>query len=53
MKDCPVINRIHEARRKISEEHENDTEKLLKHYQEMGKNTKRKFFRREVPPDEL
>ena len=47
MKDFPVIDRIREVRRKISDEHGHDTEKLIKHYQDMEKQTKRKFFRRD------
>jgi hypothetical protein len=37
MKDFPVIDRIRDVRRKISEGHEHDTEKLIKHYQEIQK----------------
>ncbi len=53
MKDDPVIERIREVRRKISEEHGHDTEKLIKHYQEMEKKTKRKFLRREIKQDKV
>ena len=48
MKDFPVIDRIRKVRRKISEEHEHDTERLIQHYQEMQKKTTRKFFRRDI-----
>ncbi len=47
MKDDPVIERIRQVRRKISQEHGHSTEKLIKHYQEMEKKTKRKFFKSE------
>ena len=53
MKDFPVIDRIRDVRRKISEGHEHDTEKLIKHYQEMQKKTKRKFFQREIKEDRV
>lgn len=48
MKDFPVIDRIRKVRRKISEEHGHDTERLIRHYQEMQKKTTRKFFRRDI-----
>ncbi|MDY7035782.1 MAG: hypothetical protein SV375_06430 [Thermodesulfobacteriota bacterium] len=48
MKDDPVIERIRAVRRKISEEHEHNTERLIRHYQELQKKTKRKFFKKEV-----
>lgn len=48
MIDFPVIDRIRKVRRKISEEHGLDTEKLIRHYDEMQKKTKRKFFRRDT-----
>ena len=48
MKDFPVIDGIREVRRKISEEYGHDTERLVKHYKEMEKQTKHKFFRREI-----
>ncbi len=51
MRDFPVIDRIRAVRRKISEEYGHDTEKLIKHYQEMEKQTKRKLFRREIRGD--
>ena len=44
MKDDPVIQRIRQLRHKISQEHSHSTERLIKHYQEMEKKTKRKFF---------
>lgn len=44
MKDFPVIDRIREVRRKISEEHGHDTERLVRHYQEMGKKSFFKCF---------
>ena len=46
MKDDPVIERIRHLRQKISQEHGHSTERLIKHYQEMEKKTKRKFFNR-------
>ncbi|MDY6905888.1 MAG: hypothetical protein SWH61_14520 [Thermodesulfobacteriota bacterium] len=46
MKDDPVIQRIRDVRRQISEEHGHDTQKLIKHYQELEKKTGRKFFHR-------
>ncbi len=48
MIDFPVIDRIRKVRRKISEEHEHDTERLIRHYEEMQKKTRRKFFRRDT-----
>lgn len=51
MKDDPVIERIRSVRRKISEEHGHDTERLIKHYQDMEKKTKRKFFSRKKKDD--
>jgi hypothetical protein len=48
MKDDPVVERIRDVRRKISETHGHDTEKLIKHYQEMQKRMKRKFFQKKV-----
>ena len=48
MKDDPVIERIRAVRRMISEEHEHNTERLIRHYQELQKKTKRKFFKKEV-----
>lgn len=47
MKDDPVIERIRGVRRKISEAHNHDTERLIKHYQELQKKTKQKFFKKE------
>jgi len=47
MKECPVIDQVREIRREISEEHNQDTENLIKHYQELEKQTKRRKFRRE------
>ena len=48
MKDFPVIDRIREVRRKISAKHGHDTERLIRHYQEMEKKTTRKFFQKDV-----
>jgi hypothetical protein len=48
MANFPVIDRIREIRRKISEENDHDTERLIKHYQELEKKTGRKTFRREM-----
>lgn len=53
MKDFPVIDRIREVRKKISEEHGHDTEKLVKHYQDMEKQSKRKLFKREIKTDKV
>ena len=53
MKDDPVIERIRQARRKISQEHDHSTERLIKHYQEMEKKTKRKFFKREIKENKV
>ncbi len=53
MKDDPVIERIRQVRRKISQEHGHSTEKLIKHYQEMEKKTKRQFFNREIKENKV
>jgi len=53
MKDDPVIERIRQVRRKISQEHGHSSEKLIKHYQEMEKKTKRKFFKREMKENKV
>jgi hypothetical protein len=53
MKDDPVIERIREVRRRISEAHDHDSEKLIKHYQELQKKTKRKFFKKEVKENKV
>ncbi|MBF0117926.1 MAG: hypothetical protein HQK79_03770 [Desulfobacterales bacterium] len=53
MKDDPVIERIREVRRKISESYGHDTERLIRHYQEIQKETKRKFFKREVKENKI
>ena len=53
MKDDPVIERIRQVRRKISQEHGHSTERLIKHYQEMEKKTNRKFFKREVKDNKV
>jgi hypothetical protein len=53
MKDDSVIERIRQVRRIISQEHGYSTEKLIKHYQEMEKKTKRKFFKREMKKDKV
>ena len=47
MKECPVIDRVRKIRRDISEEYDQDAEKLIKHYQELEKQTKRRKFKRE------
>jgi len=44
MKDDPTIKSIRAIRRKITQEHDSDTLKLIKHYQKMEKKTTRKFF---------
>ena len=44
----PAIERIRKIRSSISGEHGHDTGKLVRHYQEMEKKTKRKFFRRDI-----
>jgi flagellar biosynthesis regulator FlbT len=46
MKDDPIIKCIRAIRRKITQEHDYDTLKLIKHYQEMEKKTTRKFFKK-------
>ena len=48
MKDDPAIERIRLLRHKISQEHGHSPERLIKHYQEMEKKTKRKFFKRKI-----
>jgi len=53
MKDDPVIERIRQLRHKISQEHSHSTEKLIKHYQEMEKKTKRKFFNRNIKENKV
>lgn len=53
MKDDPVIERIRQVRHKISEQHDHNTERLIKHYQEMEKKTKRKFFKREIKENKV
>lgn len=53
MKDDPVIERIRNVRRNISEAHGHDTEKLIKHYQELQKKTKRKFFKKEIKENKV
>ena len=53
MKDDPVIERIRQVRRKISQEHGHSSERLIKHYQQMEKMSKRKFFKREKKENEV
>jgi len=53
MKDDPVIERIRQIRHKISQEHSHSTERLIKHYQEMEKKTKRKFFNRNIKENKV
>ena len=53
MKDDPVIERIRKIRHKISQEHDHSTERLIKHYQEMEKKTKRKFFNRNIKGNKI
>ncbi len=53
MKDDPVIARIRQLRHKISQEHGNSTERLIKHYQDMEKKTKRKFFDRNIKENKV
>ena len=53
MKDDPVIESIRQVRRKISQEHGHNSERLIKHYQEMEKKTKRKFFKREMKENKV
>ncbi len=48
MKSDPVIDRIREVRRKISEKYDHDTTKLIQHYQELEKKTTRKFFQKNI-----
>jgi len=40
MTDFPVIDRIRDIRRTISEEHGHNTERLLRHYQDLEKKSK-------------
>jgi hypothetical protein len=53
MKELLGIDHIREVRRKISEEHDHDAEKLIKHYQELEKQTTRKLFKREIKEKEF
>ena len=53
MKEFPVIDRIRGVRRKISEDHDHDTEKLIRHYQDREKKAKRKFFRRKIEEEKV
>jgi hypothetical protein len=53
MKDDPVIEKIRQLRHKISQEHGHSTERLIKHYQEMEKKTKRKFFNRNIKENKV
>ena len=46
MRDDPTIKCIRAIRRIITQEHESDTLKLIKHYQRMEKKTTRKFFKK-------
>ena len=48
MEDDPVIDHIREVRRKIAEDHDFETDKLIKHYQEIEKKTTRKLFKKEI-----
>ena len=48
MRDDPVIEHIRQVRCKIVEEHDFDTAKLIKHYQELEKKTTRKFFQKDI-----
>ena len=43
-----LIDDIRETRKKISEAHDNDTEKLVSHYREMERQTKRIIFKKET-----
>lgn len=52
MKDDPAIEAIRQVRRKISQEHGHSTERLIKHYQEMERKSKREFFKEEIREDE-
>ena len=53
MKDDPIIERIRRVRRKIAEECDFDTTKLIKHYQEAEKKTTRKFFQKVVKENKV
>ncbi len=53
IKDDPIIERIRPIRRKIAEEFDFDTTKLIKHYQEEEKKTTRKFFQKVVKESKL
>ena len=53
MRDDPVIERIRKVRTKISEEHDHDITRLIKHYQAMEKTTKRRFFKRDIKEDRV
>jgi len=44
MKDDPTIECIRAIRRKITQEHDSDTLKLVKHYQKMEKKDYTKIF---------
>ncbi|QTA86173.1 hypothetical protein [Desulfonema magnum] len=48
MRNDPIVERIREVRHKISEKHDHDTMRLIRHYQEMEKKTARRFFEREI-----
>jgi hypothetical protein len=51
IKDEPIIERIRRVRGKIAEECDFDITKLIKHYQEEGKKTTRKFLQKVVKAD--
>ena len=53
MKDDPIIERIRRVRRKIAEEYDFNTTKLIKHYQEEEKKTTRKFFQKVVKENKV
>ena len=48
MRDDPIIERIRKVRTKISEEHGHDITRLIQHYQEMEKTTKRRFYKKVI-----
>lgn len=53
MKDDPIIERIRRVRRKIAEEYDFDTTKLIKHYQEEEKKTTRKLFQKLIKENKV
>ena len=52
MRDDPVIERIRKVRTKISEEHDHDITRLIKHYQKMEKTTERRFYKKHIEKED-